>query len=109
MTDSIAFAPIGLLDMFNSGAAVEQFEVYNTSITNDDTEISTENRSPVAKIALRARGCGRFGVYCSQRPLSCTVDNVETEFNYEAASGLATLMIPVPKEEMYRWSIEIQV
>ncbi|KAL1554637.1 putative galactinol--sucrose galactosyltransferase 2 [Salvia divinorum] len=109
VTDSIALAPIGLLDMFNSGAAVEQFEVYNTSITNDDTETPIESRSPVAKIALRARGCGRFGVYCSQRPLSCTVDNVETEFNYEAASGLATLMIPVPKEEMYKWSIEIQV
>ncbi|XP_057770328.1 probable galactinol--sucrose galactosyltransferase 2 [Salvia miltiorrhiza] len=109
VTDSIAFAPIGLLDMFNSGAAVEQFEVYNTSITNNDSEASTESRSSVAIVALKARGCGRFGVYCSQRPLRCTLDNVETEFNYEAASGLATLMIPVPKEEMHRWSIEIQV
>ncbi|KAH6819379.1 seed imbibition 2 [Perilla frutescens var. frutescens] len=109
ITDNIAFAPIGLLDMFNSGAAVEQFEVYNTAIRNDDSEAPTESRLSVATVALKTRGCGRFGVYCSQRPLKCTVDNIETEFNYEAASGLAILEIPVPKEEMYRWSIEIQV
>lgn len=109
VTDDIAFAPIGLLDMFNSGAAVEQFEVYNTASSNDGSEASTKSRLPVATITLKVRGCGRLGVYCSQQPLQCTVDNVETEFNYEPASGLATLMIPVPKEEMYRWSISFQV
>lgn len=94
--------------MFNSGAAVEQFEVYNTSISNDESKDSTE-RSAVATVSLKVRGCGRFGAYCSQRPLKCSVDNLETEFNYEVESGLATLMIPVPTEEMYRWSIDIHV
>ncbi|KAK6127356.1 hypothetical protein DH2020_038899 [Rehmannia glutinosa] len=104
VTESISFAPIGLLDMFNSTGSVEQFEVEK----NPDS--SSGNRLPVTTtITLKVRGCGRFGFYCSQRPLKCSVDNTEAEFNYEAANGLGTLTIPVPEEEMYRWSVEIQV
>lgn len=69
----------------------------------------SDNRSPTATIALKVRGCGRFGIYCSQRPLKCTVGNAETEFNYEATTGLMTLAIPVPEEEMYKWPVEVQV
>lgn len=85
---------------------MEPCEVHQTTTRN---EALTECRSTVATIALKVRGCGRFGVYCSQQPLKCTVESIETEFNYDAASGLATLTIPVPEEEMHRWSIEIQV
>ncbi|GFP89697.1 probable galactinol--sucrose galactosyltransferase 2 [Phtheirospermum japonicum] len=74
-----------------------------------EVEALTENQSPAAKITLKVRGCGRFGFYCSQRPLKCTVGNTETEFDYKAESGLVTLSIPVPEEEMFRWPIEIQV
>lgn len=91
---NIFFAPIGLLDMFNSGGAVEHFEVQETEATT---------------ITLKVRGCGRFGFYSSQQPLKCIVGNVETGFDYDVATGLATLTIPVPEEEMYRWAIEIQV
>lgn len=69
----------------------------------------SKNRSPTATIALKVRGCGRFGIYCSQHPLKCTVGNAETEFNYEAATGLMTLTIPVSEVEMYKWPIEVQV
>ncbi|KAK6151294.1 hypothetical protein DH2020_013929 [Rehmannia glutinosa] len=77
VTESISFAPIGLLDMFNSTGSVEQFEVEKTPTLQVETD--------------------------------CLVDNTEAEFNYEAANGLGTLTIPVPEEEMYRWSVEIQV
>ncbi|KAL2501719.1 putative galactinol--sucrose galactosyltransferase 2 [Forsythia ovata] len=76
------------------------------------TELSgslSENRSSTATIALKVRRCGRFGMYCSRRPLKCTVGNAGTEFNYEAATGLMTLTIPVREEEMYKWPIEVQV
>ncbi|KAK2975712.1 hypothetical protein RJ640_010771 [Escallonia rubra] len=116
---NISFAPIGLLDMFNSGGAVEQTEVHFASDKKPElfdgeviSEVSTslsENRTPTATIALKVRGCGRFGAYSSQRPLKCTMGNVESEFNYEAATGLLTLTIPVPQEEMFRWPIEILV
>ncbi|KAL0428557.1 UNVERIFIED_CONTAM: putative galactinol--sucrose galactosyltransferase 2 [Sesamum latifolium] len=106
VTETISFASIGLLDMFNSTGAVEQLEIHKNNI---GSEALSGDRLPVATITLKVRGCGRFGVYCSQRPLKCNVDSTETEFNYDDATGLVTLTIPVPAEEMYKWSIEIQV
>nr|XP_034920266.1 probable galactinol--sucrose galactosyltransferase 2 isoform X1 [Populus alba]XP_034920267.1 probable galactinol--sucrose galactosyltransferase 2 isoform X1 [Populus alba] len=119
ITSNISFAPIGLLDMFNTGAAVEQVEIQMASdkspehfdgvVSSELTTSLSESRSPTATIALKVRGCGRFGAYSSQRPLKCTVGNVFTDFNYDSATGLVTLTLPVPVEEMYRWPVEIQV
>ncbi|KAK4404877.1 putative galactinol--sucrose galactosyltransferase 2 [Sesamum angolense] len=112
ITANISFAPIGLLDMFNSSGAVEQYEIQKTNEFLDDSVESgvlSENRPPAATITLKVRGCGRFGFYSSQRPLKCIIGNTETTFNFEAATGLVTLNIPVPKEETYMWQIEIQV
>eukprot|EP00262_Sarcandra_glabra_P016005 TRINITY_DN5066_c0_g1_i1.p1 TRINITY_DN5066_c0_g1~~TRINITY_DN5066_c0_g1_i1.p1 ORF type:complete len:776 (-),score=86.54 TRINITY_DN5066_c0_g1_i1:238-2565(-) len=116
---NISFAPIGLLDMFNSSGAVEQFDVYMVSNSQSqlfDGEVHSElpnalsdNRLPTAKISLKVRGSGQFGAYSSQRPLKCTVGSVEMEFVYDAATGQVTLTIPIPTEEMYRWLIEIDV
>ncbi|MED6149780.1 putative galactinol--sucrose galactosyltransferase 2 [Stylosanthes scabra] len=117
---SISFAAIGLLDMFNTGGAMEQVEIHEVSDKNKmelyDGEVSSEvtnslssNRSATTTISLRVRGSGRFGVYSSQRPLKCTVGGAETEFNYDWDTGLTTFSIPVATEEMFRWPIEIQV
>ena len=104
--------------MLNSGGAVEQFEVHMACEKPElfdgeiPFELSTslsENRSPTATIALTARGCGRFGAYSSQRPLKCQVGDAEVEFSYDPNNGLLTFTIPIPEEEMYRWSIAIQV
>ncbi|XP_020256622.1 probable galactinol--sucrose galactosyltransferase 2 [Asparagus officinalis] len=108
----ISFAPIGLLNMFNSGGAVEQ---YNVKMNRDDNIISDaqnslgDDRAATATIMLRVRGCGRFGAYSSQKPIRCTLDSSEVEFSYDSDSGLLTLNIPVPEIEMYRWNLEIQV
>lgn len=119
ITSRISFAAIGLLDMFNSGGAVEQVEVcmvsdrkpelFDGEVSSELTTSLSENRSPTATIALKVRGCGRFGAYASLRPLKCTVGNAETEFIYDSATGLVTFNIPTPEEEMYRWPLEIQV
>lgn len=105
--------------MFNSGGAVDQFDIHMVSdkkpelfdgeASSELTTALSENRSPTATIALKVRGCGRFGAYSSQRPLKCTVGGVETEFNYDSATGLMTVSLPIPEEEMYRWPVEIQV
>ncbi|CAA0829880.1 Probable galactinol--sucrose galactosyltransferase 2 [Striga hermonthica] len=100
----ISFAPIGLLDMFNSTGALEHFEVIL-----EKSDASTDKESIVAKISLKVRGCGRFGFYCSQRPSKSTVDGTEIELNYEDSNGLGTLLLPVPHKEMYRWRVEIEV
>jgi raffinose synthase len=119
IASNISFAPIGLLDMFNTTGAVEQFEIHMASEKKPelfDGEVSSglttslsENRSGTATISLKVRGCGRFGAYSSQRPLKCSVDNAEADFNYDNASGLVSFALPVPEEQMYRWHVEIQV
>lgn len=102
ITLNISFAPIGLLNMFNASGAIEQCEIHKPSDTQAEQTTTTT-------IALKVRGCGRFGAYCSQRPLKCTIGGVDREFEYDSASGLVTLEIPAPEEEMYRWLLEIQV
>ncbi|XP_015898991.3 probable galactinol--sucrose galactosyltransferase 2 [Ziziphus jujuba] len=119
IASNISFAPIGLLDMFNTTGAVEQFEIHMVSekepelfdgaVQSELTTSLSDNRSPAATISLKVRGCGRFGAYSSQRPLKCKVDNTEADFNYDSATGLVSFGIPVPEEDMYRWHIEIQV
>ncbi|GJN22924.1 hypothetical protein PR202_gb10533 [Eleusine coracana subsp. coracana] len=92
LVGAAAFAPVGLLDMFNSGAAVEECDGGGDGV-----------------VVLRVRGCGRFGAYCSRRPARCALDAEEVEFSYDADSGLVALHIPVPEQEFYRWTLEIQV
>lgn len=116
----ISFAAIGLMDMFNTGGAVEEVEIHKASDDNKqvlfDGEVVSEqttslspNRMTTATIALRVRGSGKFGVYSSQRPLKCRVNGTETDFDYNSENGLTTFSIPVPQEDMYKWLIEIQV
>lgn len=98
--------------MFNSSGAIQSMDI--TTVTDEKPEVYSssvvsENRSPAALISLGVRGCGRFGAYSSQRPLRCAVDSTETEFNYDAEFGLVTLNLPVTKEEMFRWHVEILV
>ncbi|RRT71998.1 hypothetical protein BHM03_00041482 [Ensete ventricosum] len=109
---NISFAPIGLLDMFNAGGAVEHFGVQVTSadpVDGDNGNAIGENRGSKARVVLRLRGCGRLGAYSSQRPLKCTLDSSDVEFGYEEETGLLTINLPVPEKEMYKWSLEIQV
>ncbi|GFY93656.1 seed imbibition 2 [Actinidia rufa] len=110
ITANISFAPIGLLDMFNTGGAVENLEVHLASDTKPELSTSLSgNRSPTATIALKVRGCGRFGAYSSQHPLKCKVGGAKIDFKYEPATGLLSFTIPVPEEEAYRWEVEVQV
>uniref|UniRef100_J3LTZ8 galactinol--sucrose galactosyltransferase n=1 Tax=Oryza brachyantha TaxID=4533 RepID=J3LTZ8_ORYBR len=98
----VSFAPIGLLGMFNSGGAVEGCDVRPLAgAGGEDTA--------AAVVVLRVRGCGRFGAYSSRRPARCALDAAEVEFSYDAGTGLVALDVPVPEQEFYRWTLEIQV
>ncbi|KAL6639538.1 hypothetical protein ACP70R_023268 [Stipagrostis hirtigluma subsp. patula] len=89
----VSFAPVGLLDMFNAGGAVEECAV----------------DAGGASVALRVRGCGRFGAYCSRKPAKCLLDSADVEFSYDADTGLVAVELPVPEQELYRWTLEIMV
>lgn len=73
----LRFAPIGLVDMYNSGGAVETVSC--------DIELSG------CIIKIRGRGVGRFGVYSSCKPRYCKVGMKEQGFNYNAEDGLLTV------------------
>lgn len=76
---NLLFAPIGLLDMYNSGGAVEAL--------NYVMDISE------CRIKVKGRGCGRFGAYSGTKPKNCTVDMKEEEFTYNAQDGLLTVKL----------------
>lgn len=101
-----SFAPIGLLNMFNCGGAVEQFDI---RYEDKKAEQSRDYEEANAPVLLKVRGCGRFGAYSSKKPIKCTLDSYEMEFNYDSITGLMTIEIPVPEKEMYQWTLEIQV
>lgn len=62
------FAPIGLIDMYNSGGAIQA--------------VDNRSKSSVSGIHIKGRGPGTFGTYSSIRPKSCTVNSEEREFEY---------------------------
>ncbi|XP_057548850.1 probable galactinol--sucrose galactosyltransferase 2 [Amaranthus tricolor] len=77
--DSVHFAPIGLLDLYNSGGAVEA--------------LSFKTGPDGCILKVEVRGVGRFGVYSSTRPRFCTVDMKKEEFTYSPEDGLLTVKL----------------
>ncbi|CAJ2644507.1 unnamed protein product [Trifolium pratense] len=75
----VQFAPIGLLDMYNSGGAVE--------------ELSCTMNVANCIIKIRGRGYGCFGAYSNVRPQCCLVDKKEEEFSYNSEDGLLTIKL----------------
>lgn len=74
-----SFAPIGLVNMFNGGGAIEGlvYEVVNGE----------------GLVRLEIKGCGKFGAYSSGRPSRCLLGNNEVDFDYDADSGFLTFNI----------------
>lgn len=75
----VQFAPIGLLDMYNSGGAVEALDC--------SMDVSQ------CIIKIEGRGCGRFGAYSNVRPKRCIVAMKEEEFSYNPEDGLLTIKL----------------
>uniref|UniRef100_A0A0D9ZM80 galactinol--sucrose galactosyltransferase n=1 Tax=Oryza glumipatula TaxID=40148 RepID=A0A0D9ZM80_9ORYZ len=71
----VQFAPFGLVNMYNSGGALE-----NVTSTGDCSEIT---------IQIQCRGPGRFGAYSATRPEICSVDEHEVEFKHTDDGFLA--------------------
>jgi Raffinose synthase or seed imbibition protein Sip1 len=66
-SDAVYWSPIGLLDMLNTGGAVERI---------------LPPKSTRSALFL-AKGPGRFGVFTSQRPKQVTIDGAVCDFTYE--------------------------
>lgn len=89
----VSFAPLGLIDMFNGGGAIEGLKYETGSV-----------------VSLEVKGCGRFGAYSSCKPRKVTVGSGVVEFEYEDASGLLTFnLVEMPLEHEKFHSVEIEL
>ncbi|XP_038688477.1 probable galactinol--sucrose galactosyltransferase 1 [Tripterygium wilfordii] len=94
LSNGTTFAPLGLLKMFNSGGAIKELKY--------ESEIS-------GTIGMKIQGCGLFGAFSSARPKRVVVDSEEVEFIYEESSGLLTISLRVPEQELYHWNVDIEL
>ena len=76
----VHFAAIGLIDMYNSGGAVETVEALDASNNGG--------------ISIKGRGTGRFGAYSNEKPKLCSVNSKEEAFTFRDEDNLLTITIP---------------
>ncbi|KAL0321028.1 UNVERIFIED_CONTAM: putative galactinol--sucrose galactosyltransferase 2 [Sesamum radiatum] len=76
----IQFAPIGLINMYNSGGAVHAVEAI------DD--------SSIPGIRIQGRGEGVFGAYSSSEPKHCSVNTMEAQFHFNREHHFLTVNVP---------------
>ena len=89
LAPGFGFAPLGLINMFNAGGAIEGLEY----------EVENKSSELVGKAHLEVKGCGKFGAYSMARPKRCIVDSNVVEFVYDSESGLVTLSLDQLPEE----------
>ncbi|KAK7381425.1 hypothetical protein VNO78_34103 [Psophocarpus tetragonolobus] len=75
---SVKFAPIGLVNMLNTGGAVR-------SLAFDEADNLVE---------VGVKGSGEMRVYASERPSTCRIDGKEIDFEYEGS--MVKIQVPWP-------------
>lgn len=80
------FAPIGLLQMFNSGGAISMIE-YKSSEQGP-------NEASLSSIEIKVHGYGEFGAYSSVKPRDCLVNSSSSKFSYNPHSGMVKVLLP---------------
>ncbi|KAL3331898.1 hypothetical protein AABB24_032495 [Solanum stoloniferum] len=125
LAPGFSFAPLGLIDMYNAGGAIEGLK-YEVKAGAELSELETgyqgegnlvaedkiENLSTeaVAVVSMEVRGCGRFGVYSSVKPRKCSVGGDMVDFAYNSESGLLTLNLDaMPPADQKVHIIEVEV
>uniref|UniRef100_A0A0A9BIS3 Galactinol--sucrose galactosyltransferase n=1 Tax=Arundo donax TaxID=35708 RepID=A0A0A9BIS3_ARUDO len=76
----VQFGPLGLINMFNSGGAV------------DDLTCAADPSATT--IHIKCRGPGRFGAYSATTPELCRVDEEEVQFSHTEDDGLLAFDLP---------------
>ncbi|KAL3747744.1 hypothetical protein ACJRO7_016536 [Eucalyptus globulus] len=125
LAPGFSFAPLGLINMFNAGGAIEglRYEVKGgAELSELGTEYAGEgnimagqrvencSNELVGTVHMEVKGCGKFGAFSSTRPKSCKLGMNEVEFQYDAASGLLSFNLDhLPEEAQRVHAIEVQL
>lgn len=109
LSPGFSFAPLGLVNMFNAGGAIEglKYEVEGGAKLTEfddgyegDQRVENCSNELVGKVCMDVKGCGKFGAYSSAKPRRCIVDSNEVEFEYDSNSGLVTFCLEkLPDED----------
>ncbi|XP_022731627.1 LOW QUALITY PROTEIN: probable galactinol--sucrose galactosyltransferase 6 [Durio zibethinus] len=125
LAPGFSFAPLGLINMYNSGGAIEGLK-YETKAGGKLSELDVgyggessslggvrlENSSNelVGKVCMEIKGCGNFGAYSSAKPRKCTVGSNEVEFDYDSLSGLVKFSLEkLPEEGQKVHVVEVEL
>ncbi|XP_021825927.1 galactinol--sucrose galactosyltransferase-like, partial [Prunus avium] len=81
----IQFAPIGLVNMFNTGGAIQSLEFEDE-----------ENSSNLVRIGVK--GCGEMRVFASEKPSACKIDGEEVKFDF--VDKMVTVQVPWPNVKL---------
>ncbi|GAA0151564.1 hypothetical protein LIER_10262 [Lithospermum erythrorhizon] len=124
LAPGFSFAPLGLIDMYNGGGAIEsvKYEVKSgaklTELENGyegesdiaDSKIGNLSSETVAIVSMEVKGCGRFGAYSSAKPRKCTLESNIYDFVYNNETGLVTFNLDdMPAENKKVHIIEIEL
>ncbi|CAK7323377.1 unnamed protein product [Dovyalis caffra] len=90
--EKIEFAAIGMMNMYNSGGAIESVEQPSDS-------------SSSSKIQIKGRGAGSFGGYSSVKPKSCSINGKDEEFIYREEDKL--LVVTIIPSNNSGWDMDI--
>nr|POF03087.1 putative galactinol--sucrose galactosyltransferase 5 [Quercus suber] len=75
---SIEFAPIGLVNMLNTGGAIQSLAF------NDDGK----------SVQIGVKGAGEMRVFASEKPIACKIDEEVVRFEYEGC--MVVIQVPWP-------------
>lgn len=95
LAPGFSFAPLGLLNMYNGGGAIEGLRY--------------EARVEGHAVHMDLKGCGKFGAYSLATPKKLTVNSQGVDFDYDSSSGLVTFNLDHLPEEGKFHSVEIEL
>ncbi|KAK4369945.1 hypothetical protein RND71_009420 [Anisodus tanguticus] len=123
LAPGFSFAPLGLIDMYNGGGAIEglKYEVKAGAELSEleagyqgegnlvaEDRIENLSTEAVAVVSMEVKGCGQFGAYSSVKPRKCSVGGDMVDFTYDSDSGLLTLnLVDMPPADQKVHIVEV--
>lgn len=95
----MAFAPIGLVHMYNCGGSIISVEYESkaqraTARCSVGKEQEESDCPSEVMVSIRTRGCGYFGAYSSHTPSECRVNGVVTDIHYGGCRRMIKIFVP---------------
>eukprot|EP01018_Ginkgo_biloba_P038359 Gb_08721 [translate_table: standard] len=92
LSSRLCFAPLGLIDMYNAGGAIQTLEYTSGCKLEDEDKVA--NSGDCWCVKMRVHGCGRFGAYSTVKPTKCCIDTIKVGCDFDYGCSLLTLSIP---------------